>query len=147
VEAGRAGQGADRVGDLLGVGDDLDHQPKLVRGRAVVRLQLAHHAVATVHPEMKLVRIVGDQTAQVGAELRPHPLQDVVELRDQGRVAHAGQADGTVADQRSAFELDEVAGRGLEDRAGDPHRAIVDPLERRLGQVEVAAGCGEPIRV
>jgi hypothetical protein len=113
----------------------------------VVRLELAHHAVPAVDPDVQLVGVVRYDRAEVGADLGADPLQHVVELTDQGRIAHPGQADGAVADQRGAFQLHEVAGRGLEDRAGHPNRAVVDPLEGRLAEVDLAAGRGQAVRV
>ena len=107
-----AGDREDRVGDLLGVGDDLDQNPEFVRPDLPHGLQRAHHAVAPVDAENQPV-LVGLNSER--ARLRPrrftHPDDEVVETADQHRIACAADRDRTVADQLRSLQLHRF-GRG-----------------------------------
>ena len=88
-------------------GHDLDDEAELVRADLLLRLEVAHDAVAPVDVEEQRVALRAIDVGHAGA----HVVEVHVELADQDRIADAGDGDGAPPRAPDPLELQRIAGR------------------------------------
>ncbi len=74
--------------------------------RVAARLARAHHAVAAVNANAKLIASgVGAERGGLGRHLLTHAGEEIVEPADQQRIARAADADRAIAGQLHPLQL------------------------------------------